>query len=241
MTARVAAAAVGPGGYLRLPDLIRLLQEAAMRNTVRLGISSPELMAEAGVSWVLRRQYITAYRWPRMGDEVRVTTAPSGFARRLLTYRDFHVTDAGGQPLIGAVSEWLLMNVASRRVTPIPPRIAALATDLAPASAHLPHPTGKLTAPTGGATAAFRVAYHQLDFNDHLTNPVFPELMLEPLGHAWLSGHLPLTVDVAFHREARYGEEITARVATEGTLTRHVLARNGDELAVMHTRWRPRP
>ncbi|WP_273446788.1 acyl-[acyl-carrier-protein] thioesterase [Neolewinella agarilytica] len=238
----IPAFAVGPSGRLTPAYLIRLLQEAAMINTVRLKISSPELMAEMGLSWVLRRQRINITRLPAMGTRVIVITAPSGFERRLQTFRDFHVLDEEGNMLLTAATQWLLMDVTSRRLKPIPPHIAALEADLAPAAAHLDRPLGKIKPPeAGGQTREFTVAYHQLDFNDHLTNPVFPELMLEPLGGHFLKRHTPTLLEVDYRLEARFGDPLVAQASaltSNGLLQRHALRREGDLLATMESHWR---
>lgn len=212
-----------------------------MRNTVRLKISSPEIIEAYGCSWVLRRQRIEVSRWPVTGEELSVITAPSGFARRLQTFRDFHLIDAKGQTIITAATQWLLMDISTRRLKPIPPAIAALEADLAPAAAHLDRPTEKIPDPVRPHLSKnFEVAFSQLDFNDHLTNPVFPELMLEPLGHKLLSGLLPISADIMFHREARYGDrlEAVAGVGDDPLHYTHALLRAGETLATMHTRWR---
>lgn len=212
-----------------------------MLNTVRLEISSPELIEAYGISWVLRRQRIDITRWPRMGEELTVITAPSGFARKLQTFRDFHLSDASGQTIITAATQWLLMDVSTRRLKPIPPAIAALETDLAPAAAHLDRPTNKIPPPLEPhLNKSSEVAFSQLDFNDHLTNPVFPELMLEPLGHDYLSKHLPVSADIMFHREARYGDRVEAIAGVKGGPLHydHALLRGGDTLATMHTEWK---
>ena len=213
-----------------------------MRNTVRLKISSPELIEKHGLSWVLRRQRIDAVRWPVLGEELTVITAPSGFARRLQTFRDFHLQDASGRVIISAATQWLLMDVATRRLKPIPSDIAALETHLAPASAHLERPVNKIREPLNPHLSKdFEVAFSQLDFNDHLTNPVFPELMLEPLGHQFLSTQLPVSADIMFHREARYGDQIEA-LAGHFELPPHrfdhALMRGDHLLATMHTKWK---
>ena len=210
-----------------------------MRNTVRLGISTPELVASIGLSWVLRRQRITVRRMPRIGDRVELLTAPTGFARRLLTYRDFHLFDPGEErALVSATSEWLLLDVRTRKVRPIPPNIALLEQDLAPASSQLKRPTGPLPPPEEvTAERTFRVSYGMLDFNDHLTNPVFPELMLEPLGRDFILGHQPTLLDVSYQSEARYGEILRAVVGPSGEGFRHALYRQDELLSTLHTEW----
>ena len=216
-----------------------------MRNTFSLGISTPDLIKEFGTSWVLRRQRITCKRWPKLGEDVSILTAPTGFNRGLQTYRDFHLLDSDDEttPIISAVSEWLLMDVESRRLKPIPEKVLALATDLAPAASHLGRPTSKLQPPTEpSAQLDFKVRYGMLDFNNHLTNPVFPELMLEPLGADFLRTHVPNTVDIMYHHEARYGELVTATVGTvKNDSTHHALYRGEELLAVMEVDWQPLP
>lgn len=236
---RVAASAVGPGGQLTLPNLVRMFQEAAMRNTVRLKVSSPELIAEYGLSWILRRQRIACLELPRLGQEVSVVTAPSGFARRLQTFRDFHLVDAmTDETLAVATTQWLLMDVKSRRLRPIPPHIASLSESLAPAAAHLIPPEGKIDPPESPTVSrAFQVSYSQLDFNNHLTNPVFPELMLEPLGADFLRTHQPLSVDIDFRAEANYDDQLIAWVQREGNDFRHALYRGEEVLATMSSTW----
>ncbi|MFK8164778.1 MAG: acyl-[acyl-carrier-protein] thioesterase [Lewinella sp.] len=240
---QVAASAIGPHGLLTLPHLIRMLQEAAMQNTVRLNISSPQMMEQYGCSWVLRRQRVDCLRWPGLGEELTVLTAPSGFQRKLQTFRDFHLRDQTGTTIITATTQWLFMDVSSRRLRPIPSAIADLKHDLAPAAAHLDRPDGKVPPPSKPTAAReAQVAFYQLDFNDHLTNPVFPELMLEPLGHDFLSHHLPVKADIMFQREARYGDLVKAVTGAEaGELNfGHALLRGDEPLATMQTSWRPR-
>lgn len=232
---------IGPHGFLTLPHLVRMLQEAAMQNTVRLRISSPEMMEKYGCSWVLRRQQINCTRWPVLGEKLKIITAPSGFEREYQTFRDFHLLDKDGACIITATTQWLFMNVTSRRLHPIPADIARLKQDLAPAAAHLKRPAGKVIAP---ADPPFRkqssIAFYQLDFNDHLTNPVFPELMLEPLGHDFLLQHLPVQADIMFQREARYGDEVVAVCGHEAAPLQlgHALLRAEEQLATMQTTWR---
>ncbi len=211
-----------------------------MRNTVRLEISSPEMIERYGCSWVLRRQRIDCHRWPRAGDKLTVVTAPTGFEKSFQTFRDFHLFDENGKSLATATTQWLFMNVESRRLQAIPADIARIKEHLAPAAAHLPRPTSKIPEPTHPTAAtSSEVAFYQLDFNDHLTNPVFPELMLEPLGHDFLYAHLPTSADIMFQREARYGDRVLAQVGPEaGDLHfGHALLRADTPLATMRTEW----
>lgn len=243
LPAQIAASTVGPHRYLTLPHLIRLFQEAALQNTDRLRVSSSDLTAAHGVTWVMHRQVIEADRWPSLGEQVYVVTLPTHIDRRLITYRDFYLLDEHRRPLIRSTSSWSVMNLVSRRIRPIPDEVVERLGQLPDPSTHLPRPPGKPLPPATPTTERqFSVAFSHLDFNNHLTNPAFPELMLEPLGADFLTRHLPSRADIAYHREARYGEALTARSDFRGGTTDigHALYRNETELlATMATRWTP--
>ncbi|PPK84654.1 acyl-ACP thioesterase [Neolewinella xylanilytica] len=240
---RVAAATVGPHGRLTLPHLIRLFQEAALRNTDRLGISSHALSRDLGLTWVLHRQSIQATEWPALGDAVSVVTLPTFIQRGLITYRDFYLLDAAKRVMACSSSTWSVMDLNSRRIRPIPQRVTDKLQDLPPAGSGLAVP-GEKPAPPESPTAerTFRVQFAHLDFNNHLTNPAFPELMLEPLDLPFLSTHLPVRADMIYHREARYGDlltAVTAKAAHSGHFAHGLYRGEGELLASMATRWTP--
>lgn len=239
---RVAASAVGPHGYLTLPHLIRLFQEVALRNTDRLGIASSDLMQDYGLTWVLHRQLIDTERWPRLGEPITVVTVPTRIERKLITYRDFYLLDANNKIVVRSTSAWSVMHYDSRRLRHMPQNLIDLLDDLPPAQTHLSLPEQKPTAPqTATAERHFDVDFARLDFNNHLTNPAYAELMIEPLGEKFLSTHSPTHADIAYHHEARYGEKIRAVTAPlsgdHQTSFGHALLRGDTTLATMRTNW----
>ncbi len=213
-----------------------------MRNTDRLGISSHHLSRELGLTWVLHRQTIWATDWPALGAAVRVVTLPTRMERRLITYRDFYLLDAADRVLACSTSTWSVMDLQSRRIRPIPSMVTASLGELPTDTSELRSPADKPT-PPAQATAEhfFRVQFAHLDFNNHLTNPAFPELMLEPLDSPYLTSHVPVLADMIYHREARYGEALTAVAETASDLGpfSHALYRGeGELLAAMVTEWK---
>ena len=210
-----------------------------MRNTDRLGISSDRLTSAVGLTWVLHRQSLRVSRWPRLGEHVTVVTLPTRIERNLITHRDFYLIGASREVLAASPSTWSVMDVRSRRIRPIPPAVTRVLDDLG-AVPHLHHPAQKPDPPafTGGGRT-YPVTFAQLDFNNHLTNPAYPELMLEPLGLDFLRDRRLLAADITYHREARYGEAVTAVAAPAGSPghQRHALYRGEELLAAMETEW----
>ena len=212
-----------------------------MRNTDRLGISSGHLTADRGLTWVLHRQSLAVTRWPRLGERVSVVTLPTRIERNLITHRDFYLLDAAQAVLAASASTWSVMDVRSRRIRPIPPAVTEIFGALE-AVPHRSHPAEKPDPPAASPEArSFPVTFAQLDFNNHLTNPAYPELMLEPLGLEFLRDRRLVAADITYHREARYGESVTAVVANADSPHRqqHALYRGEELLAAMVSQWSP--
>ena len=212
-----------------------------MRHTDRLGISSHDLTRKLGLTWVLHRQAVRCRRWPALGETLSIVTLPTRIDRNLITYRDFYLLDAAGRIIGCSASTWSVMDLQSRRIRSIPPMVTDAIGELPPPAAGILPPENKPSPPADPTgRLAFRVRFAHLDFNNHLTNPAFPELMLEPLGMPYLHDHLPTMADMVCHREARYDDDLEAVTAPEAgpNSFAHALYRgSGELLASMWTHW----
>ena len=96
-------------------------------NAESLGFSKTNF-ASAGenVSWVLTRLVVRMDRYPKWEDEVSVATFPRG-GRKIVAWRDFELFDSFGARLGAASSEWMLIDLATRRIVAIPEAVFAAA------------------------------------------------------------------------------------------------------------------
>lgn len=220
------------------------MQEAAMRNTLRLRLSSPELMASHGLTWVIRRQRMFVSSLPKMNAPISITTAPTGFNRNLQTYRDFIVESDQKEILVEAVSEWLLLDVNTRRIKSIPEHVLAIAPDFPSPEHCLPKRFSSISTPAVFThTYQTTVRRHQTDFNGHLGNPLFVEIMLDATpGSTWEKYRIvELTID--YGKEAVEGDVLTSGVfqaepTPDGRMrATYQLGRHKDLLASMEVVW----
>jgi len=222
---------------LSIPMLIRLTQEAALRSTLRLGVSVFDLEPHQ-LGWVLLGQRLELHRCPTLSETFLIHTCPVGF-ERVFTFRDFHLRDTDDRPLGVASSTWMLMDLRSRRMATIPDWIKVLDADTPPKELQLPRAPHKyLPLQAGVAGLQFRVGFQQLDFNRHLSNPYYVEWMLEDLPLDLLDDKTCVELSIQYRREARYGE--TVRVVTEkgsDGLFQQSLFLEDEPLASMQTRW----
>lgn len=225
-------------GTLALPALSGFLQEVAGHHAAELGAGLETLMAK-GLTWVLVRQRIVNPLPARLGDELEIETWPAGFDRLAAT-REFVVRRAGGEEVARATTQWLVLDVASRRpVRPAEVLDARYPRELrAPA---VPLSPGKLPElRSWELQKRFHVRYGDIDVNLHVTNTSYVTWAIEAVPRdLWLASRLA-AVEVHFLAEAHHGSAILSRLARsgEGTLA-HVIVREEDEkeLARLVTRW----
>lgn len=221
------------------PALLRMLHEAAMQNVLKLGVSVWDLEPHQ-LAWVLLRQQVVIERMPMLGEVIKVVTYPSGFDR-LFTYRDYKVYDDTGALIAWSGSTWVLMDMESRKLARIPDFIMEFRKFMPEPEDCLPRPTDALPAfGQADQSCPFRVNWHNLDFNLHLTNSVYLEWMLDALPEEVLRNRTLLSLDLQYKAEALLSEDLRAEVQcrAEGDYL-HRLVRTADEkeLAVGRSIW----
>ncbi|MEJ2593896.1 MAG: thioesterase [bacterium] len=103
-----------PAGTLNLTGLNILLQRAAVDHAEHLGFGY-QVMSRQNLSWVLIRANIEIYRMPRWREAVRLVTWPREMAR-LSAFREYVMYGQDGQEVLcNASSEWLLIDLDTRR------------------------------------------------------------------------------------------------------------------------------
>lgn len=219
--------------------LVRLMQEAAMQNVLRLKLSVWDLESHH-IAWVLMRMNLRINRLPNLGEQIRILTYPAGF-EKFFTHRDYRIYDTDNQLIAHSSSTWLLMDTQLRRMTRIPDFMLAFNSQIPDAADCLSHPTDKLPKlEQVDVYKNYEVNWHDLDFNMHLNNTLYIQWMLETLeDHILQKGYLK-ELDILFKMEARWKELIQSELQKMDHQTfLHRLVRKTDdkELAMMQTKW----
>lgn len=219
-------------------SLINIMQETAMQNVIDLNLSVWDL-AEQQISWVLMRKNLKLYKLPELGSSIRVITHPAGFDK-LFTYRDYKVYDEKDQLIAESSSTWLLMNTEKRRIARIPEEIRARGNF--DTSECLPHPKNKLPkVERVDIQKDFLVNWHDLDFNEHLSNIRYMQWMFETVDNYIEHRGKLIELDIIYKQECHWKD--TVRVLTQkisDTQYLHKLIRLSDEevIAVAQTFWK---
>lgn len=236
---RVRSYECGADGFATMPTICNYLQEAASLDAERRGFSKSDFDGAGGnVSWVLTRLRVKMERYPKWEDAVAVTTFPRG-GRRIVAWRDFALSASDGSPLGLATSEWMMIDLSTRKIAPIPGFVlaaadggAACVLGDAPFTAKLRFP-----APESGAArfgGEYKAMASHVDLNGHVNNVRYVEWLLEPTGNL-----RPAELEIAFRSETFAGETVrveTAPGADAAETLHRVFSPAGADHAVARTR-----
>lgn len=236
-------------GAATVQSLCDYMQEAAGNHAALLGVSIEKLHSE-GAAWVLARMRVVPEKLPRVHDAITVTTWPVG-VEGLQYRRDFLVRDGAGNTLARAVSHWVVVSFATRKVGRIPAFIAGIPlnnaqTVMRDEKRRLPEVAG------GNEAAVFTARLSDIDRNLHVNNVRYMDWIVESVPSAVRETSSLADIEIVYKAEACHGDTIVARTAeapgendasllsSAGKTFNHSLAREADarELARAQSVWR---
>lgn len=202
---RVRSYEVDAGGHATLPVIANYFQEAAGKNARDLNFDIGDLHKN-GLTWVLYRMHIRIDRFPSRWQHVVVNTWPSS-GDGIRAFRDYELMSESGDVLGVGISQWMVLNIDTRRPTRIPKEILDMGLEV---EKHM-LPTDKITFPEmeeADRSVSYIVSRNDLDMNQHVNNVTYIE---------WMTGFMPddLPIDsqcdeinIQYHHECGLNQEI---------------------------------
>ncbi|GJM32764.1 MAG: acyl-ACP thioesterase [Saprospiraceae bacterium] len=219
--------------------LIRLMQEAAMQNVMKLKLSVWDMQPHH-ISWVLLRKDLRINRLPSLGEKILVKTIPTGF-EKYFSFRDFRIFDQQQQLLAYSSSSWLLMNTLTRKMARIPEFILQFGSKMPPSDTYLPRPECRFPSfEQVDIEENFRVNWHHLDFNQHLNNTQYIAWMLDAMPKEYLQNGTLKRLEIQYRHECKYQDMLWAQTQQIGDKTfihRLINQENQQEVAFAKTLW----
>ena len=158
-------------------------------------------------SWVLSRMAVEFDRQPVQYTDYTVATWISDYGRVLST-RNFTLTDAAGCEFGRAVTQWAMIDLSSRSAIDL----SGVGREHDGAIVDVPSPTEKprkIREVTPTFRAEHRVVYSDIDFNRHVNTMRYIEMMLDMLPVEMLTQEAPVRLDIHFMKECRLGQTLT--------------------------------
>ena len=164
-----------PDGRIKANALMLYMQEAAACHAEQLGVGFRDL-DRRGCLWVLVNLRIEIAHMPKWGDQMIVTTWPSGYTR-LMASREFIGRSPEGPEFFRAASDWMVLDKDSGR----PKNLDRLELNLPQAGPKaLATPPARLKpVENTQSVCTLRVPFSALDFNGHVNNTEYVRWALD--------------------------------------------------------------
>ncbi len=228
---------MGRDNLIRIPALCNYLEEAAGVHATLLGVGFERMSAD-GLTWVLAKMRLQLNRRPGPGEQVVVETWPVAI-ERLQFRRDFILYDEDRNILATAVTQWVVMGIASRKVERFPVHIV----ELKPENPALAQESGDIRIPvvSGGSPGpVFPVRLADIDQNQHVNNGRYVDFALEA-AHVAGMNDTPSQIELLFRAEGLRGDVIACLSAADQGNPRsliHSLCRQSDGQELVRARTR---
>lgn len=184
-----------------------------------------DVLNAANHSWVLSRLALEFDERPKQYVDYTIATWISDYGRVLST-RNFTLTDASGRQFGRAVSQWAMIDLQRRTAVDLSwvgdahadAIVAELSPTERPRKIREVHPT---------RTSEHRVVYSDIDFNRHVNTMRYIEMMLDMLPVELLTLEAPMRMDIHFLHECRFGQ--TLRIGCEDRERAALFEISGDD------------
>jgi len=186
-----------------IPSMIESILNTAGVDAHGKGFGVDALNAD-NHSWVLSRMAVELDRLPEQYADYEIATWISDYGRVLST-RNFTLSDAGGHSFGRAVTQWAMIDLAKRTAVDLSwvGRAHGEAIVDVPPPAEKPR---KIREVVPVRSWEHRVVYSDIDFNRHVNTMRYIEMMLDMLPVEQLTADRPVRIDAHFLHETRYGQ-----------------------------------
>ena len=191
---------------LRLSVLFHFTQETASNQIERQGVGIDVLRTD-NLAWVLSRLLIVMERYPGWGEEILVKTWPRGI-ERLFALREFLITSRQGEVLGRVTSNWLLVDLTTRRPKRLEEVFKCMPVD--PGNHAVDRRLEKLPPlESPEETLSVKAAYQQIDLNRHVNNAHYVGWILNSFPLDFHQYYQLAGLQINFLAETRFGEVLT--------------------------------
>ncbi|GAY72650.1 acyl-[acyl-carrier-protein] thioesterase [Lentilactobacillus kosonis] len=223
--------------HMTLAMLLNVVILVSEHQNDTLKLDHKQLIDNYGIGWVVTSYSIKINELPKIDQTIKLTTRGTSY-NKYFAYREFWIEDESGQELVKIDSIWVLIDEATRKVSPIDAEIIApYESENIKRLPRLPRPE-KLGEDVD-ASKKYQVRTNDIDFNGHVNNAHYLDWMVDVLPIDFITSHLPVQVDIRFESEVTYGNWVESSVnnvtmADGNVKTIHRIT-SGDEVSAIAT------
>ena len=212
---------------LKIPAIFRYFQDVALLATESKGVDSISL-SKRNIDWVITRMTVQIKRLPKCDEEIVVCTHP-GKDMAMLYPRYFYIMDAKGEIIVSSSSIWALIDNTTRKVIVDRDVIAKLPPESYDCQPDLPEKLAE--SPNKRFVEKRTIHYSDLDFNSHMNNVRYVELLMDVHDTAFYDTHSVKRISLNYMRELKEKEAV--EVFTDASSPETISVYNADGLSFL--------
>ncbi len=219
--------------------LLKHFSEAAAQDARNLSFGFEDLK-DQNIVWIIARMQIEQAKAVQHGQKLNLKTWHA-HSDKLLSRRDFIITDEAGQTVVKGASWWLLMDITKRKIVRATQDLIdknPKTPDFIIQEAQYPNPKLQDMAPV--KTTPIIARYSDMDINNHVNNTNYIAWAAESVPQDVLDTKIITKFMINFKNESKAGDKITAYTYADGPDAYwHSLVRESDgkELIRAHSVW----
>lgn len=190
---------------MTVPAIINYFQDCSTFQSEDLGVGL-DVLREKKKAWILTYWQIVVDRYPKMNEEIQVSTWASKF-KGMLADRNFCMTDAAGEKLAYAQSVWVYMDMEKGR--PVRPDQEEVDAYGQCEPLEMNYESRKIALPEKSESLeAFPVRRYHIDTNEHVNNCQYVQMAMEMIDKE----RMIRQVRVEYKKSAVLGDMIVPRI-----------------------------
>ena len=195
-------------GAISLTSIVNLFQDASSAHSESLGVGI-DYLREKRRAWVLNSWQVVIERYPKVHEEVEITTWPTGF-RGVFGPRNFCMKTLKGEVLAYAHTLWVYMDTESGVPTkPCEEEKEIYGTE---SPLDMEYASRKIMLPQEAKVVdTIYVRKYHIDTNGHVNNAKYVQMAEEVLPNDFFVTQ----VRVEYKKSAVFGDKIVVRLARE--------------------------
>lgn len=214
-------------GVLPLQSLVQCLIDIATEHANSINIGYDRLIRH-NCTWVLSRIAIEMESYPGINNGFSITTWIVK-SNRLYSDRAFRITDSNGNVTGYALTTWVAIDISERKGANLDKIFEEGLPDTGVTPPVLPLKRhSAISNPDCVIPYTFR--YTDIDCNRHVNSTRYVELVLNSFDLDFFDAHTFSRIEIAYHAEAYFGQQVNVIKESEGTDIRADITRDGDIL-----------
>ncbi len=220
-------------GNMRPLILMNELQGMGDRHAEQLGVGY-EYCQSRGIAWVVTHYLVDIIEMPTEREELSIITWPA-CQNGLRAMRDFEIRGADGRLMVRATSQWVLIDMASRRLLRLDEHVPQLISTECRA---WDRTFEKFPDFETSKTHEFKCRFDDIDVNQHINNAVYAVWATESVGYEYRNQHKLKRLEINFKKEISPDTpQVSIDVALDGNVSHHKVRTGDTEHASVVCTW----